>query len=130
MGVGALAGLFNIPYPIQQVGSACFILMVAIVLSATRWGHKLALLGSATFFVYATHEPLQTIFEKLWQAFNIPHYGSLFCFLLIPASVFFTCGSVYFFLCKMTPQLMSVATGNREWPNKAAVSHLGRSENK
>jgi fucose 4-O-acetylase-like acetyltransferase len=126
MGIGVLVGWVNIPYPIQQVGSASFILMIAISLAATRLRHKVALLGPATFFVYATHEPLQTIIAKVWQALNIPHYGTLFCFLLIPASVYLISVVGYFFLCKITPQLMSVATGNREWPNKAVDSTATR----
>jgi fucose 4-O-acetylase-like acetyltransferase len=122
MGIGVLPGLINIPNPIQQIGSASFIFMVAISLSATRWSQKLALLGPATFFVYATHEPLQTIFAKVWKALDIPYYGSLFCFLLIPASVYFICVVVYFFMCRITPKFMSLATGNRQRPNNKGCS--------
>lgn len=118
MGLGVLVGLVNITYPIQEVGSACFILMIAIALSTTRWSQKLAFFGSAVFFIYATHEPLQTIIAKVWQALGIPYYGSLFCFFLIPLIAFFICVVVYFFLCKTAPHLMSIATGNREWPSK------------
>lgn len=111
--IAVLVELVKIPYLIQQIGSACFIMMIAIALSATRLSQQFTLLGSTTFFVYATHEPLQTIIAKTWQALNIPLYGSLFCFLLIPTSVFFICIIVYFLLYKIAPQLLSIATGSR-----------------
>ena len=122
MGIGVLAGLVSIPYPLQQIGSAAFLLMVAIALSTVRWSDRLALLGPAIFFVYAIHEPLQTIVARVWQLLNIPYYGSLFCFLLIPAFVFSICVVSYLLLCKIAPQPMSIATGNRKLPNKAVDS--------
>jgi fucose 4-O-acetylase-like acetyltransferase len=115
LGIGILTfeGLIKISFPILQVGSSCFLLMLAIPLSVSRWSNKIALLGPATFFIYATHEPLQTTIAKLWQALNIPFYGSLFCFLVIPTFVFFVCVVIYFFLSRIAPQLISVVMGNR-----------------
>jgi hypothetical protein len=113
MGAGVVLGSITISYPFQQIGSAAFIFMLAVGFSSTSFAPRLSAIGPSVFFVYAIHEPLQTIIAKTWQSLQIPAYGTLFCFLLIPATVFPLCVIAYSILRRMTPQLMVFATGGR-----------------
>ncbi|HUC84080.1 MAG TPA: acyltransferase [Candidatus Acidoferrales bacterium] len=119
MGICVFVGSADIPVPLLPLGSAAFILMLAIVFSSAPLGRWLAVLGPATFFIYATHEPLQTTLAKSWQIANLPFYGSLFCFLVIPAIVFVVLVASYLALSRMCPRLMAIATGEREWHKEA-----------
>jgi surface polysaccharide O-acyltransferase-like enzyme len=113
MGAGVISGIVAIPYPFQQIGSAAFIFMLAIIVSTASFATRLSALGSSVFFVYATHEPLQTIIGKLWQAHQFPAFGSPFCFLIIPAIVFPSCLFACWIMRRMFPRFMLFATGGR-----------------
>ncbi len=113
LGVEQFFAHVTIPSPIQQLGSAAFIFMLAHILSYHSWGTKLSTVGASVFFIYAAHEPLQTIMAKSWQILGVPGYGSLGCFLLIPATSFLICLVGYKGLKKITPKLMPVITGGR-----------------
>lgn len=117
IGVATLLGFISIRSPLEEIGSASFILMLAVIFSATRFGRRIALLGPATFFIYATHEPLVTIVGRTWYILKFPLYGSSFCFLLIPAVVFSICTCAYLILNKTCPRIMAVATGGRQPTN-------------
>ena len=121
MGIAILVGSIQIPFPLQQLGSSAFIFMLAIILSWNSFTRRLSVLGPGVFFVYATHEPLQTILAKGWQAFHLPAYGTLFCFLLIPGVVFATCMSAYFVIRRVFPRSMALVTGGRSRSNKAVA---------
>jgi hypothetical protein len=113
MGIGVLVNMIVIPFPLQQIGSAAFIFMLAIIAAANSLTARLSILGSAVFFVYAAHEPLQTILSKSWQILHIPAYGTFLCFLLIPAVVFPLCVVTYRILRNLAPRLTAFVTGGR-----------------
>jgi fucose 4-O-acetylase-like acetyltransferase len=122
IGVGVFAGLIVVPTPLLQLGSAAFILMLSIILAAAPWSRRVAVLGPATFFVYATHEPLQALVFKLWDHLRLPLAASLFCFLTIPLVVFVAMVFVYFGLSRIFPRLMALATGERQSPKPARMA--------
>jgi fucose 4-O-acetylase-like acetyltransferase len=119
MGSGIFAGLVEVPFPLRQLGDAAFIFMLGIVLASASWGRRLAVLGPATFFIYAAHDPFQAILAKLWQASHLPGYDSVLCYLAIPAFVFGVLVLLYFPLSRMFPGLMRLATGERQWAKSA-----------
>jgi len=123
IGVGVFLKVIVVPTPLLQLGSAAFILMLAILLTASPVTRPLAALGPATFFVYATHEPLQALVFKLWERLHLPLAGSLFCFLTIPLVVFAAMVVAYFALSRVFPRLMALATGERQslQPARSAV---------
>jgi fucose 4-O-acetylase-like acetyltransferase len=113
MGIGVIAGIIAVPRLLQEIGSAAFIFMLTIVASRSPFVARISALGPAVFFVYATHEPLQTIISKEWQSHHLPAYGTLFCFLLIPTTVFAVCAVAYVILRKISPGPLAFATGGR-----------------
>ena len=113
MGIGVIMGFVAIPYPFQQIGSAVFIFSLGLIVSVCSFKARLAALGASIFFVYATHEPLQTIMAKAWLSLHIPAYGTLFCFLVIPAITFSLCMGAYFTLHKIAPRILAFITGGR-----------------
>ena len=110
---GTAAGNVEVPQPLQALGSAAFIFMAAAVASSLPFAGRLAALGSTVFFVYATHEPTQTILVRAWQALHLPAFGTTFCFLTIPAIVFPLCATAYLMLRKMAPRFAALITGGR-----------------
>ncbi|MFC1467315.1 acyltransferase family protein [Verrucomicrobiota bacterium] len=113
LGIGSFWGVITISAPLQQIGSALFIFLVAQILSDSSIGNRISTLGTAVFFMYATHEPLQTIIAKIWQKTALPGYGSLGCFLIIPVVTFFACWIGYIGVKKFTPRLLPILTGGR-----------------
>jgi fucose 4-O-acetylase-like acetyltransferase len=103
----------TIASPLRQIGSAVFILALSLIVSRWSWGRGLAVLGSSTFFIYASHEPLQTLLAKAWFVRGWPGYGSAWCFLLVPLLVFPACLLVYHALRRWSPWLLACATGGR-----------------
>lgn len=113
MGIGILTNFLIVPYPLKQIGSAAFLFMFAVVLSKKSIGIQLSKVGPAVFFIYATHEPLQTICAKIWQLVHLPFYGTIFCFLIIPIIIFPLCFISYRILKLVAPRFLAVATGGR-----------------
>jgi len=114
LGVGQFYSHMTIPPLIQRLGSAVFILMLSNALSHRSVGARLSAGGALIFFVYAAHEPLQTTMAKSWQLLNIPGFGSLWCFLVIPAVAYVVCWLVYRVLRRYAPRLMPFMTGDRQ----------------
>jgi fucose 4-O-acetylase-like acetyltransferase len=113
MGAGVIGGIVSIPDSLGELGSAAFIFMFAVAISATSFGARLSLLGPSVFFVYATHEPLQTLIGRLWQAHQWPGFGTLICFLLIPAFVYPCCVLAHGLLQRVAPRAALFVTGGR-----------------
>ncbi len=104
----------SIPYPILQIGSAMFIFCLAtIVVRFFPISHNCANLGGLVFFVYATHEPLQTAFSKFWLMVGIPFHGTILSFLLIPIFAFLICTTTYLILKRIIPNVIKFITGSR-----------------
>jgi fucose 4-O-acetylase-like acetyltransferase len=103
----------SIPAPLRQIGSAIFILALSLIASQWTWGRTAAVLGSSTFFIYASHEPLQTLLAKAWFVGGWPGYGSAWCFLLVPLVVFPACLLAYHALRRWSPAILAYATGGR-----------------
>lgn len=97
----------------MPIGSALAILSISSLLSNTRLGGIMTLLSSATLFVYATHEPCQTILAKLWNAFALPLYGTQASFFLIPLLVYGICVNAYFVVRRFAAPLLVKITGGR-----------------
>lgn len=116
IGLGVHANWVNVPYPLHRIGSACFMFMISVALSSFKGTRGLALLGSATFFIFATHEPLQTILSKTWQIIGLPYYGSLFFYLTVFSMTLVMVLAGYFMLRRFAPGFLSMATGSRSRP--------------
>lgn len=113
MGVGIALEIVHVPYPLWQMGNAAFIWMLASIASACPFPARLASFGPAVFFIYATHEPLQTLMGRLWQRLNIPAYDTLFCFLVVPMVAFLLCLLAYRLFQRIAPGVLAFATGGR-----------------
>jgi len=103
----------SVPYMLQHLGSAIFLFCLAALLSRSVLGRRLSALGSASFFVYAAHEPTQTLIAKIWLTRGWPWYGSVFYFLLVPGVVFCSCLLVHHLLRRSAPGLLPYVTGGR-----------------
>lgn len=101
------------PHLLVTLGGAAFLYFMANLLCISRVNKYLTHLGPATFFVYALHEPTQTILFKTWKILNLPGFDSLLLFVLIPILVFATCVATYTILRIFFPKTMKMATGNR-----------------
>jgi len=113
MGIGAVQNWIAIPELFLRFGSAAFIFMFAIAISATPPARRLASLGPFVFFLYATHEPQQTFIGRIWQTRHWPGFDTLYCFLAIPTIAFTTCLFAYHYLCRFYPRFTAFATGGR-----------------
>lgn len=113
LGIWMTMGAFVVPYPLLQIGSAAFALMLAIATVSTPWLGRLSVLGPAMFFVYATHSLLFTVIGKMWQVSGLRGYGSIFCYLIVPLIVFPLCVGAYWVLKALSPRLIALATGGR-----------------
>lgn len=113
--LGAISSfaILTIPTLINQIGSAVFFGFLAWLLSTTRMGCRLASLGAASFFIYAVHEPTQSILVKLWEFTHLPLLHTFFQFIAIPVFVFASCAIVYEFVKRLHPAFLQFATGNR-----------------
>jgi len=113
VGAGVIVGKIVLPDAIAQLGSAAFLFMLAIIFTSAPFAPRVAALGPTVMFIYATHEPLQTFIGRVWQAHRWPAFGTLFCFLVIPAIVFPICCATYWILRRLIPRLTLLATGGR-----------------
>jgi hypothetical protein len=110
---GAFLGSTTAHVAILQLGSALWLLCCSILLSSVKVGQSMSHLGHSVFFVYATHEPLQTMLTKAWRLLGFPLYESLVRMLLVPAVTFALCLLAYFFARRCFPRLLALATGGR-----------------
>lgn len=113
IGTGLMSGFLSVPHPLLPLGSAAFIFMVALIAGRLGGARPLAALAPAVFFVYATHEPLQTLLGRVWEKLQWPGYGTFICFLAVPAIVFPVCTTAFWLLKTWTPKLASLMTGGR-----------------
>jgi hypothetical protein len=112
-GAGDVRSWLVIPFPLQQIGSATFIFFIARTISFTAWAPRVSVLAPAIFFVYATHEPTQTIIAKVWQNLGLPGFGTVAFFLAVPAAVFPLTVAGYMLLRRTLPGLLPIMTGGR-----------------
>jgi hypothetical protein len=76
---------------------------------------KLKFLAAASFFVFATHEPLGTLIKKMMYKF-FPFLNdllSILVFFSIPLIVTAICTSAFLISRKFFPRFTSIVTGNR-----------------
>lgn len=119
--VGSLIGVM-----INGEMSGCFIplykLQVLVGVSLiTRWilfsnsevKSRILAIGGGNFFIYAFHEPLQSMIKS----FALPHIhsqiGVLGLYLLVPVFVIAVCLLVYMIMSKFMPRTAQVLTGGR-----------------
>jgi hypothetical protein len=95
---------------------------IALVFCATRrlWTsprlkERLIALSSASFFVFAGHEPLLTVVRKLSYAFWPPSSGARLVVLYFadPLLVVAICTVTYFVCVRIMPSFIGVVTGGR-----------------
>jgi len=113
LGWGISMEWIAVPTLLQHIGSAAFLFCLAALFCRCALGRRLAVLGSASFFVYAAHEPTQTLLAKIWLMRGWPWFGSVFYFLFIPSVVFASCILVYHGLRRSAPGLLPYVTGGR-----------------
>jgi len=113
LGWGIFMQWIAMPTLLQHIGSAAFLFCLAALLCRFTLGRRLAALGSASFFVYAAHEPTQTLVAKIWLARGWPWHGSVFYFFVIPSMVFAACILAYHVLRRSAPGLLPYVTGGR-----------------
>ena len=104
---------FEIQPPFLQLGGAAFFFFASALMSRWKVGRALAVFGPMTFFVYAVHEPTQTLITKIWEKSRVPGVGTLLSFCAVPLIVF--AGSVlgYVLLQRLAPTMLRLSTGNR-----------------
>ena len=113
IGCALTAGAVSLPFPFKQLGSAAFIFGLALLVAERPSSARLAMLGPAVFFVFAAHEPLQTVLSKVWQSSGLPGYGTLPCLLVTAAVTFAVCLVAYYLMRRIAPRLLALATGGR-----------------
>lgn len=95
---------------------------IAFVFCATKYVHRypacrrtLLTLSSASFFVFAAHEPLLTILRKVSFHFCSPANSSaiLFFYFANSTAVIVLCTMTYYLCRRAAPQLTSLMTGGR-----------------
>lgn len=96
------------------VGMAAALYLTKFAEANDRVRNTLLALAPATFFVYASHEPLLTIVKKIiYRVSDVTPELVLAVYLLLPiAMVLFTTG-VYFLLRRWMPGLVKIAVGGR-----------------
>lgn len=72
-------------------------------------------LSSASFFVFATHEPLLTVFKKIAFKLISPDTSAmiLFLYLALPIMVIVCSVTAYHFLRRLSPKIVGTITGSR-----------------
>jgi hypothetical protein len=111
---GALVlGKAIVAYPLLNIGSAAFIFSSALIASTFPLIARFSKYGPSIFFVYAVHEPTQTVLARLLRVDQMSNCRSLACFVFIPPITFLLCHALLR-LCERTiPQLLVIATGGR-----------------
>jgi surface polysaccharide O-acyltransferase-like enzyme len=112
-GLSAYYGLINIPEPILSIGSASFILLLAITATPSPISSWVIFCAPAVMFVYATHEPLQSIFSKIFQIWGLDGRVADYAYILIPMLAFPICTATYFSMRKVAPNLTRIFCGGR-----------------
>lgn len=113
LGAGITLWKESIPDPIGALGSAAFLIFLAHLIGLSSAGRKLATLGATTFFIYAVHEPAQTIIDKIWTQKGWPGHGSFALFIGIPLAVFVVSTIGYKLLARLSPKSLALMTGGR-----------------
>lgn len=72
-------------------------------------------LSNASFFVFATHEPLLTVLKKVAFKLISPETSAmiLFLYLALPIMVIIFSVTAYHFLIRVSPKMVSTITGSR-----------------
>ena len=74
-------------------------------------------LSSASFFVFAVHEPLLTILKKIVYRIVMPHSSTLVLaiYFIVPLIVIVVAIFAYRYLMSIAPKLLGVVTGGRSF---------------
>ena len=102
-------------YAGMPFGIAAVYWLAGIVYRSPRVSQTLAALAATTFFVFATHEPLQSVITKLSYAVLRPEQGAtlMLLYLAVPLVTTAVCVSVYFAASRTMPGFMRVICGSR-----------------
>lgn len=97
------------------LGVPVFLLLTRAVSSTTSLKHALVALGSASFFVFAAHEPLLTVIRKiLYKVLQPQHDGKiLLIYFLSVAATVVICTGLFFLLNRLVPRFTRVIAGGR-----------------
>lgn len=112
-GLIELNAAFKVPPPVVQLGSAACILFIARLLLHSSFGKRITTLASGTFFLYATHEPIESLLGKLWALSGAPMGDTTFSFLFIVTVTFLLCMGAYLLVSRFAPKALIVLTGGR-----------------
>jgi len=96
-------------------GIAAIYWLAGIAHRAPRLSEALAALSITTFFVFATHEPLQSVITKFSYSVLRPEQGTTIMLLYVAAPLVTTvlCLSVYYALRRTLPRFMHIISGSR-----------------
>lgn len=102
----------------RLIHNACIILGIPAAISATKYiykSHALQTLSSASFFVYAAHDPAISLIRKISLAVipNPNHITVAALYFIIPAFLILLLVNAYNILNRRLPNLTSVITGGR-----------------
>lgn len=96
-------------------GILCALFLTGIIVNIEKMKLLIVQLSSASFFVYAVHEPLLTILKKI--AYKTIHPASSFSilciYLFIPTITIILSLIVYRIISSISPKFVSIVTGGR-----------------
>ena len=96
------------------VGAASALFLTKAAMKSDGWNKALRSLAAASFFVFATHEPLITTGKKVLYRFaDISPWTVLSIYLLLPVVVVATMTALYFAAARLVPAPMRLITGGR-----------------
>jgi hypothetical protein len=113
LGIASIQLKFPISWPLIHLGSAIFLYFLSQIICTSTVGVKVAGLGSSMIFVYAIHEPTQTLLMKTWKLIDLPWHQSYLTFLLVTLIVLAISLAGYQLIRLFAPHLLRVMTGYR-----------------
>jgi peptidoglycan/LPS O-acetylase OafA/YrhL len=98
-----------------MLGVAAALYVTKCAARSERWTAWLLTLGSASFFVFATHQPLLTILRKVLHVALLPTtaVGSLALHFLLPVALIAILVILYYALRALAPRFVGMVTGGR-----------------
>lgn len=96
-------------------GIASVLFLTKLVMKSRHIKNTLLSLSGVSFFVFAAHEPLQTIIFKLAYKMLSPESWvlSLFLYFIVPIFSIIILVSIYRILLNFTPVVLNIVTGGR-----------------
>ena len=113
LGVGWLGGHIPLEWKVRYIGGAAFLFLLANALAKQPWGGKIAWLGSSVFFVYATHDLVKTVIDRLLTRLGWVDSAGLFIFFITPVLTFPICVLGYQMIRRWARPLLPLMTGGR-----------------